>query len=81
MNRRAAPPLHRLPRPAPARPVALSDAQLHMVMTAASPLPVEKRSVLQRIAGRLALHGSFTDRDVEAAIRFALVGLTHEPAA
>ena len=82
MNRRATPPFHRSPRPALARPVALSDAQSRMVMTAASPLPPEKRSVLlQRIAGKLALCGAFADRDVEAAIRLALVGLIHEPAA
>jgi len=49
-------------------------------MVAASPLPLEKRaSFLERVAAKLNLHGAFTDRDVEAAIRLALVGLIHEP--
>jgi len=44
-------------------PVALSDAQLRMVMVAARPLEPEKRSLLlQRIAGKLDLSGPmFTD--------------------
>ena len=70
------------PRPAPAHPVALSDGQLRQVMIAARPLPPEKRSLLlERIAAKLALCGSSTDRDVEAAIRLALVGLIHESVA
>jgi hypothetical protein len=82
MNRRATPPFQRSPRPAPARPVALSDGQLRMVMVAARPLEPEKRSLLlERIAARLDLNGAFTDNDVEAAIRSGLVGLIHEPAA
>jgi len=63
-------------------PVALSDAQLRMVMVAARPLPPEKRGLLlQRIAGKLALCGPFSDADVEAAITSAMARLIHEPAA
>ena len=50
--------------------LALSDDQLTTVITAASGLPVEKRSVfLERIAARLQLRGPhFTDADLGAAI-------------
>jgi hypothetical protein len=44
--------------------LALSDAQLQVVMTAAGGLPVEKRGVfLERVAARLRLRsGGFSDR-------------------
>jgi hypothetical protein len=52
--------------------LALSDGQLTIVMTAARGLPVEKRSVfLERVAARLQLLGSFTDRDFDNAVRLA----------
>jgi hypothetical protein len=39
--------------------LALTDAQLEIVMTAAGSLPVEKRSAfLERVAARLRLRGS-----------------------
>ena len=57
---------------------ALNDTQLALVMTAAGPLPAEKRSVfLERVAARLRLRGPhFTDADLGAAIQAALTGLT-----
>jgi hypothetical protein len=62
--------------------LALSDDQLAVVMTAASGLPVEKRSVfLERVAARLQLLGSFTDLDLDDAVRLALRGLIQESAA
>jgi hypothetical protein len=62
--------------------LALSDGQLTIVMTAARGLPVEKRSVfLERVAARLQLLGSFTDRDFDDAVRLALRGLIQESAA
>ena len=65
------------------RPVfAVSDAQLQLVMTAAGPLPAEKRSVfLERVAARLQLRGPrFTDADLGAAIQAALTGLIQSAA-
>jgi hypothetical protein len=62
--------------------LALSDDQLAVVMTAASGLPVEKRSAfLERVAARLQLLGSFTDLDLDDAVRLALRGLIQESAA
>jgi hypothetical protein len=62
--------------------LALSDAQLRIVMIAAGPLPVEKRGLfLERVAARLALRGRFTDKDVDDAVRLALRGLIQESAA
>ena len=57
--------------------LALTDAQLEIVMVAAGSLPAEKRSVfLERVAARLRLHGPrFTDADLGAAIQTALTGL------
>src|SRR5215831_10620116 len=53
MLRRANPPFYRSPKPAPARPVGLSDGQLRQVMDAARPLEPEKRTaLLERIAAR-----------------------------
>ena len=55
--------------------LALNDAQLALVMTAAGPLPAEKRSLfLERVAARLRLRGPhFTDADLGAAIQAALM--------
>ena len=64
--------------------IALNDAQLKIVMAAASPVPPEKRSqFLERIAAMLTLRGRghFTDADVNAAAKLALRGLVQEPAA
>lgn len=59
--------------------IALTDHQLALVMTAATGLPAEKRSVLlERVAARLALRGRFNDADVEGAVRTALRGLVQE---
>ena len=56
--------------------IALTDHQLALVMTAASGLPPDKRSVLlERVAARLTLQGRFNDAGVEAAVRAALQGL------
>jgi hypothetical protein len=59
-------------------PFALSDAQLHLVMAAAQPLPLEKRTVLlERVAGHLRIIAArhLSDAEVERAIRAALSGL------
>jgi hypothetical protein len=62
--------------------LALTDAQLEIVMVAAGRLPVEKRSVfLERVAARLQLRGPrFTDADLGAAIQAALTGLVQSAA-
>ena len=54
--------------------LALNDAQLQIVMTAASSLPIDKRNLfLERVAARLLLHGPrFTDADFGAAVQTAL---------
>ena len=63
--------------------LSLSDGQLAIVMTAASSVPVEKRSTfLERVAARLQLRGGrFTDRDLGGAVRLALQWLIQQPAA
>jgi hypothetical protein len=49
------------------RVLALNDAQLALVMTAAGSLPVEKRSVLlERVAARLRLRGPHNSDRVRA---------------
>jgi hypothetical protein len=56
--------------------LALSDAQLAVVMTAARGLPMEKRGLfLERVAARLRLRDRFTDADLDGAVRTALGGL------
>jgi hypothetical protein len=58
--------------------IALTDAQLAVVMDAARTLPVEKRDLyLQRIAAMLAVRGRghFTDDDVADVARLAMAGL------
>jgi hypothetical protein len=65
-------------------PIALSDAQLRLVRTAAGPLPPDKRSVLLgRVAAHLGQLGyrRVRDVDVESAVLKSLKGLLHEPAA
>jgi hypothetical protein len=64
--------------------ISLNDAQLKIVMAAASHVPIEKRAqFLERIAAMLALRGRghFTDSDVGDAVKLALVGMVHENAA
>ena len=86
MNRPGAKGVHTATTTAPqakAQPMlALTDAQLEIVMVAVGGLPVEKRSVfLERVAARLQLRGSrFTDADLGAAIQTALTGLTQSVA-
>ena len=52
-------------------------------MVVAAGLPVEKHhTFLERLNARLVLRGSrISDTDLEKAIRIALKGLTHQPAA
>ena len=61
----------------------LSDHQLAAVMLAAKDLPDEKRrTFLERVDARLTLRGArISDADLDKAIRIALKGLTHQPAA
>jgi hypothetical protein len=62
--------------------LALNDDQLAVVMTAASGLPVEKRTILlERVAARLRLLSRFSDADLDDAVRTALHGLLQAPAA
>jgi hypothetical protein len=64
--------------------LALTDAQLQLVMTAAvGCLWPEKRSLfLERIAARLRLRGANpTDAELEYAVQLALTGLIRDPAA
>jgi len=65
-------------------PFGLNNEQLACVMTAAQPFDPAKRAVLlERIAGELRRLGLRhpSDDDVTRAIRLALRGLMHEPAA
>ena len=65
--------------------LALSDQQLRFITACCTPLPVEKRSIfLQRLVAFLKVRDRLrnpTDDDLEAAVRVALGGLVHEPAA
>ncbi len=68
--------------------IALTDAQLEIVMAAAAPLAPEKRAILlERVAAHLNLHGRrgrrdrrYGDVDVELAVRAALQGLVRSAA-
>jgi hypothetical protein len=66
--------------------IALTDHQLDMVMTAATPLPPEKHVILlERVAAHLQLYGrrggrGFGDVDVGLAISVALRGLVQSVA-
>lgn len=63
--------------------IGVSDKQLDMIMTAAAPLPAEKRSLLlERVGKHLQLFGRrnarhFSDIDVEHAVKASLLGLSH----
>lgn len=64
--------------------LALKHHQRAMVTAAAEALPREKRDLfLQRVGARLQqLYGlRFTDAELDEAVRLALVGLIHNPAA
>jgi hypothetical protein len=63
--------------------LSLNDRQLQTVMTAASGLPPEKRSVfLERLAARWELHGRrFADADLDRAVHLALRGLSQNSTA
>ena len=61
--------------------LALSDSQLRSVWAAAARVPVEKRGgFLERVVARLQLHRSFTDADLDDAVRLALTGLIQSAA-
>jgi hypothetical protein len=67
-------------------PLALSDHQLEIVMTAAGPLAPDKRVVLmERIVAALRVRAVVfhnpTDADIERATRAALKGLVQGSAA
>ena len=86
MNRPGAKGVHTATTTAPqakAQPMlALTDAQLEIVMVPAGGLPAKKRSVfLERVAARPQLRGPhFTDADLRAAIQAALTGLIQSAA-
>jgi hypothetical protein len=63
--------------------LSLTDAQLRLTMTAATPLPQDKRDAfLQRIAAHLGQLGfrRVADGDVERAVAMALKGLVQHAA-
>jgi hypothetical protein len=65
-------------------PLALNDHQLALVMAAAQPLEIEKRATfMERVAGQLRIRGAGrpTDDELDQAIKQALRGLLHAPAA
>jgi len=60
----------------------LTDDRLRTVMTAATPLPPEKRDIfLQRTAAQLQRIRRPTDDDLKQALHAALKGLMQMPAA
>jgi hypothetical protein len=64
-------------------PLRLTGTQLHLVMTAAAPIPPEKRSIfLERVASHLWRVGyqRVRDDDVTGAVTAALRALVHESA-
>jgi hypothetical protein len=64
--------------------VKLTGTQLHLIMLAAAPIPLEKRSIfLERVAGHLGRIGYLRvrDDDVARAVTTALKGLVHSEAA
>jgi hypothetical protein len=64
--------------------ISLNDAQLKVVMEAASHVPQERRSqFLERVAAMLKLRGRghFNDDDVANVTALALSGLVRAPAA
>ncbi len=66
-----------------ARALALTDAQMQTVLTAAQGLPSEKRvQLLERVGARLRLQvGHPSDNDVSIALTHALRGLLQGSAA
>ena len=66
----------------PPPPLALTDAQLTMIMTAASALSPDKRTVLlERVAGQLrGCSGAPSDSDLARVLEKALRGLVHSAA-
>jgi hypothetical protein len=63
-------------------PISLDDAQLKIVMAAASNLPPERRDAfLRRVGAMLRVRGVFDDHDVADVARLALTGLAHSSAA
>jgi hypothetical protein len=65
-------------------PLRLTDEQLAFIMATATPLSPDKRAVLlERTAAHLARLGYLhvTDADLDDAVRLALRGLRHAPAA
>ena len=61
--------------------LAFTDSQLRTVWAAADRVAVEKRGVfLERVVARLQLRGSFTDADLNDAVRAALTGLIQSAA-
>ena len=59
-------------------PVSLTTSQLERIMTAAGPLPAEKRSLLlERVAASLKPQGIRrpTDAEIERAMRESMRGL------
>ena len=65
--------------------LGLTRSQLKFITACAQPLAVEKRSVfLRRLVAFLKVRDRLrnpSDDDLEAAVRAALGGLVHEPAA
>jgi len=63
------------------KPIALSDSQLDIVMTAATGIDPARRDVfLQRVAAMLRMRGRFTDNDVAEVAKLALAGLVQRRA-
>jgi hypothetical protein len=61
--------------------LALSDAQLQIVMAAAKAVIHDCRNLfLERVAARLLLLNRFTDDDVRKAVQSAAGGLLHAKA-
>src|SRR3974377_7534 len=61
--------------------LALSDSQLRSVWGAAAPVPGERRGgLVEGVGARLQLHRSFTDADLDDAVRLALTGLIQSAA-
>jgi hypothetical protein len=64
-------------------PLALTDHQLQLLLSASEPRDPDKRSLLlERIGARLRCNGTVqpTDRDVEGALAASLRGLRHDAA-
>jgi len=63
-------------------PLAVTDAQLQVVMGIAAAIVPERRSeFLERCGAMLIVRGRFTDDDVAAVAKLACTGLARRPAA